>query len=88
VVVDRFSKMAKFAPTRDTATAQQTARVFFDLVVRQFGLPKEIISDRDPKFTSLFWKGLWRKIKTEIKMSTAFRPQTDRKGEFSPKPVS
>lgn len=45
LVVDHFSKMAHFAPTRDVATAQETARMFFDLVVWHHGLPKSIVLD-------------------------------------------
>ena len=77
VVVDRVSKMAHFVPTRDTATAQEVGRLYFDKVVKHHGMQKSIISDRDPKFTSRFWRALWKKLGTELKMSTAFRPQTD-----------
>ena len=77
VVVDRVSKMAHFVPTRDTATAQEVGRLYFDKVVKHYGMQKCIILDRDPKFTSRFWRALWKKLGTELKMSTAFRPQTD-----------
>ena len=77
VVVDRVSKMAHFVPTRDTATAQEVGRLYFDKVVKHHGMKKNIISDRDPKFTSCFWLALRRKLGTEFKMSTAFRPQTN-----------
>jgi len=54
VVVDRFSKMAHFIPTKDEATAQETGRLFFSHIFKHHGLPKDIVSDRDPKFTSKF----------------------------------
>ena len=54
VVVDRVSKMAHFVPTRDTATAQEVGQLYFDKVVKHHGMQKNIISDRDPKFTSRF----------------------------------
>jgi hypothetical protein len=54
VVVDRFSKMAHFIPTKDEATAQEMGRLFFTHVFKHHGLPKDIVSDRDPKFTSKF----------------------------------
>jgi hypothetical protein len=57
-VVDKLSKRAKYIPTYTTAGADEAARVFFDIVVRHHGLPQRIISDRDPKFTSKFWKAL------------------------------
>ena len=77
VVVDRVSKMAHFVPTRDTATAQEVGRLYFDKVVKHHGMQKRIISDREPKFTSRFWRALWKKLGTELKMSTAFRLQTN-----------
>jgi hypothetical protein len=58
VVVDRFSKMAHFIPMKDEATAQDMSRLFFTHVFKQHGLPKDIVSDRDPKFTSKFWQAL------------------------------
>jgi hypothetical protein len=58
VVVDRFSKMAHFIPTKDSATAQETGRLFFTHVFKHHGLPKDIISDQNPKFTSKFWQAL------------------------------
>ena len=71
VVVDRVSKMAYFVPTRDTATAQEVGRLYFDKVVKHHGMQKNIILDRDPKFTSRFWRALWKKLGTELKTSTA-----------------
>ncbi len=71
VVVDRFSKMAHFIPTKDSATAQETGRLFF----KHHGLPKDIVSDRDPKFTSKFWRALWKQKGSELKMIPSFRPQ-------------
>jgi hypothetical protein len=54
VVVDQFSKMAHFIPTKDSAMAQKTRRLFFTHVFKHHGLPKDIVSDRDPKFTTSF----------------------------------
>jgi hypothetical protein len=45
VVVDRFSNMAHFIPTKDEATAQKTRRLFFTHVFKHHGLPKDIVSD-------------------------------------------
>jgi len=77
VVVDRFSKMAHFIPTKDEAKAQETGRLFFTHVFKHHGLPRDIVSDRNPKFTSKFWRALWKRMGSELKMSTSFRPQTD-----------
>jgi len=77
VVVDRFSKMAHFIPTKDEATAQETGRLFFSHIFKHHGLPKNIVSDRDPKFTSKFWRALWKQMGSKLKMSISFHPQTD-----------
>jgi len=55
VVVDRFKKMAHFIPTKESATAQETERLFFTHMFKHHGLPKDIMSNRNPKFTSKFW---------------------------------
>jgi hypothetical protein len=77
VVVNRFNEMAHFIPTKDSATAQETGRLFFTHVFKHHGLPKDIVSDRDPKFTSKIWRTLWKRMGSELKMSISFRPQTD-----------
>ncbi|CAI5524929.1 unnamed protein product [Closterium sp. Naga37s-1] len=51
VVIDKFSKMGHFIPTNATATAEATARLFFDRIITIHGIPATLISDRDPKFT-------------------------------------
>ncbi|CAI7820252.1 unnamed protein product [Closterium sp. NIES-53] len=58
VVVDRVTKMAHFAVCRTSISAEETARLFIATVVRLLGIPAAIISDRDTKFTSNFWKNL------------------------------
>jgi hypothetical protein len=77
VMVDKFSKMVHYAATATTCTADQLARIFFDTVVKLHGIPKYIISDRDPRFTSKFWTDLWKLCGTQLRMSTAYHPQTD-----------
>jgi len=54
VVVDRFNKMAHFIPIKKSAMTQKMKRLFFTHVFRHHGLPKDIVSDRNPKFTSKF----------------------------------
>jgi hypothetical protein len=69
--------MAHFIPTKDSAMAQETRRLFFTHVFKHHGLPKDIVSDRDSKFTSKFWQALWKRMGSKLKMSTSFCPQTD-----------
>jgi hypothetical protein len=77
VFVDKLSKMAHFAAIKMTITVPELAKTFFDNVFRLHRMPESIISDCDPKFTSLFWKALFKKMGTKLAMSTAFHPQTD-----------
>lgn len=77
VVVDKGSKMVRYAAIKETITAPQLAKVFFDTVVCLFGIPKKIISDRGSKFTGHFWKELFKCCGTKLAMSTAYHPQTD-----------
>ncbi|KAF1324825.1 reverse transcriptase, partial [Globisporangium splendens] len=77
VLVDRFSKMVHLAPVSDKISAEKTAEVFVDVVFRLHGLPVEIVSDRDTRFTSKFWRALFGLLDTKLSMSTAAHPETD-----------
>jgi transposase InsO family protein len=77
VVVDRFSKMAHFLPTVNTAAAPDTARLFISGVYRLHGLPESIVSDRDRQFVSSFWSSLMSQLGVRRSMSTANHPQSD-----------
>lgn len=77
VVVCRFSKMAIFLPCHKTTSAAQTADLFFHHVWPHFGLPSSIISDRDSRFLSTFWRTLWSLLGCQLRFSIAFHPQTN-----------
>jgi hypothetical protein len=77
VFVDRLSKMVHLAPCRDDTTAEQFADLFVQHVFKLHGLPTQIVSDRDPRFTSKFWRALMERLGVSQAMSSAFHPQTD-----------
>jgi hypothetical protein len=77
VVVDRMGKMAHFIPSHSTDDAPIVAQRYVDNVVKHHGIPDEIVSDRDPKFTSRFWKELFHILGTKLALSTSAHPETD-----------
>src|SRR5580765_1410605 len=81
-VVDKFTKMSHFIPTTTKVTAPETAKLIFDNIIRLHGLPSVIISDRDSRFTSNFWKSLFELLNTKLSMSTAFHPQSNGQTEI------
>ena len=69
--------MAIFIPCHKTTSASQTAELFFLHIWPHFGLPSNIVSDRDARFLSAFWKTLWALLRCQLKYCTAFHPQID-----------
>jgi len=74
VVVDRLTKMVYFIPTTEKTTAEGLAKLFRDNVWKLHGLPKSIISDREPQFMAGLMKELNQILGIESKMSTVFHP--------------
>ena len=77
VVVDRITKMAHFIGLATEATAKDVADTFLPEVWRLDGLPSEIISDMDAKFSGEFWESLSQSLGIKRRMSTVYHPQTD-----------
>ena len=81
VVVDRLTKCAHFISMKTKNSAPDLVPLYIREVVRLHGVPKSIISDRDPKFVSNFWQRLQNALGTKHTLSTAFHPQTDGQSE-------
>ncbi|KAL4026010.1 hypothetical protein IC575_014417 [Cucumis melo] len=77
VVVDRLTKSAHFIPGKSTYTASKWAQLYMSKIMRLHGVLVSIVSDRDARFTSKFWKGLHATMDTRLDFSTTFHPQTD-----------
>jgi hypothetical protein len=77
IVVDHLTRMAHFLPCTETVTAEVTATLFLQGVYRLHGLPRVMISDRDPKFVSGFWHTFWRRLGTRLNMSSNRHLETD-----------
>ena len=77
VVVDRRSKYGHFLTLTYPFTTLTVAQLFLDNIYRLHGVPSNIIFDSDKVFLSQFWQELFKVLGTQLKMSTAYHPQTD-----------
>ena len=77
VVVDRLSKYCHFIPLKHPYTARSLAEVFSKEIVRLHGIPVSIVSDRDPVFMSSFWRELFKMQGTQLRVSSAYHPESD-----------
>jgi len=82
VVVDKFSKMTHFIPCHKTDDATNIADLFFGEIVQLYEVPKSIVSYKNVKFLSYFWKVLWGKLGIKLLFSTICHPQTNRQTEI------
>jgi hypothetical protein len=81
VVIDKLSKSAHFIPVKSTYKAINIAEIFMKEIFRLHGIPKMVISHRDVKFMSKFWKELFAGLDTNLNFSTSYHPQMDGKTE-------
>ncbi|XP_013583299.1 PREDICTED: uncharacterized protein LOC106292241 [Brassica oleracea var. oleracea] len=77
VIVDRLTKVAPLLPMKETDKVEVLAEMYVDQIVRLHGVPTDIVSVRDPRFTSNFWKALQEAVGTNLFISTAYHPETD-----------
>ena len=83
VIVDHFSKGMHLGILPSCHMAQTVAQLFMELVGKLHGMPRSIISDRDPLFVNKFWQALFLLSGTKLRMSSAYHPQTDGQTEVA-----
>nr|GEU84269.1 putative reverse transcriptase domain-containing protein [Tanacetum cinerariifolium] len=77
VIVDRLTKSAYFLPMREDDSMDKLTKLYLKEVVTRHGIPISIISDRDPRFASNFWKAFQKALGTRLDMSIPYHPETD-----------
>ncbi|GJY19227.1 putative reverse transcriptase domain-containing protein [Tanacetum coccineum] len=81
VIVDRLTKSAHFIPNQERDSMETLTRLYIKEIVFRHGMPISIISDHDSHFTSRFWQSLQSVLGTQLDMSMAYHPETDRQSE-------
>ncbi|KAG8478614.1 hypothetical protein CXB51_028428 [Gossypium anomalum] len=79
--VDHLTKSAHFIPVRSDYSIDKLVELYISDIMRLHGVPLSIVSDRDPRFTSRFWKKLQDALGTKLHFSTTFQPETDGQSE-------
>ena len=74
-------KSAHFIFARDNWSIDKLDETYVEEIVRIHGVPLSIMSDRDSRFTSRFWRSLQRAMGTKLCLSTMYHPQTDRQSD-------
>ena len=77
VIVDKLRKSAHFIPVKSTCKEIDISKIFMKEIFKLHGMPKKIISDRDTKFTSRFWKSLMAGFEKKLLFNTSYHPQID-----------
>jgi len=83
VIVDRLTKSAHFIPIKTGMFVARLTDIYIEQIVKLHGIPSSIMSDRDPRFTSMFWESLQAALGTKLRLSSAYHPQTDGQTEMS-----
>ncbi|KAF0899228.1 hypothetical protein E2562_015574 [Oryza meyeriana var. granulata] len=87
-LLNKEGKYCHFIPLAHPYSEESVAQAFFTDIVRLHGMPQSMVSDRDPVFTSTFWRELMRLMGTKLHMTTAFHPQSDGQTEAANRPFS
>jgi hypothetical protein len=81
VYVDRLTKLKRFAAARTSDGSVQLAGTTLRTIIGPHGMPKSLVSDRDPRITARFWRELSRALGSDVNLSTAQHPQSDGQSE-------
>ncbi|GJW31985.1 putative reverse transcriptase domain-containing protein, partial [Tanacetum coccineum] len=81
VIVDRLTKSAHFILMNEKYKMEKLTRLYLKEIVCRHEVHVSIISDRDPRFASRFWRSLQKSLGTNLDMSTAYHPETDGQSE-------
>ncbi|GBG58686.1 hypothetical protein CBR_g87 [Chara braunii] len=81
VIIDRFTKYARLIAMPETARTDHVIKLFMDNWVRDFGLPKSIVSDRDVRFTSELWKKTAEQMGSQLQMTSGNHPEANGQAE-------
>jgi transposase InsO family protein len=77
VVVDKVMKVMHFIPLKTTQKEDNVVDAYMKEVARLHGIPKTVVSDRDSKFSSKFWKGLFKGFGMNLNFSTTYHPDSN-----------
>ncbi|KAL8120002.1 hypothetical protein AgCh_017219 [Apium graveolens] len=77
VIVDRLTKSTYFLPINERFSLEKLVKLYLDEIVMRHGVPVSTVSDRDPRFNSIFWRQFHDHLGMKLKMSTAYHPQID-----------
>ena len=85
MIIDRLTKLAHFLSVKTNYNLNKLAELYVKAIVRLYGAPVLIVSDRDPRFTSQIWVSLQEALGTKLKFSISFHPQMDSQSEYTSK---
>ena len=85
--MDQFTKMIRLKVTTMTVSSKKIAKIYQDKIWKLYGIPKIILSDREPQFTSKFMKDLTKALCTKKTLLTAYYSQIDSQTEWINKEV-
>ncbi len=82
VIVDKLTKYGIFIPCKTNITEVETAQLFFKHVIAHYGIPRQVITDRDPRWRNEFWKEICRLMGMKRVLTTSHHPQADGQTEI------